>query len=47
MVTMNDALMDLVKRKVVTADDAYAKAVAKTEFKAALERNGFPVTAAS
>jgi twitching motility protein PilT len=41
MVTLNDALLDLVKRKVVEPRDAYAKAVAKAEFKAALERNGF------
>jgi twitching motility protein PilT len=47
MVTMNDALMDLVKRKVVEPQDAYAKAVAKTEFKNMLERNGFSVEAAS
>jgi twitching motility protein PilT len=47
MVTMNDALMDLVKRKVVKPEDAYMKAVAKTEFKSMLERNGFPVEAAA
>jgi twitching motility protein PilT len=41
MVTLNDALLDLVKRGIVEPKDAHAKAVAKTEFKAALERNGF------
>jgi twitching motility protein PilT len=39
--------MDLVKRKVVKPEDAYMKAVAKTEFKSMLERNGFPVEAAA
>jgi twitching motility protein PilT len=43
MVTMNDALFDLVKRKVVDPTDAYTKAIAKTEFKAMLERGGFKV----
>jgi twitching motility protein PilT len=41
MNTMNDALFDLVKRKVVDPMDAYIKAVAKTEFKQMLERGGF------
>jgi twitching motility protein PilT len=41
MVTMNDALFDLVKRKVVAPKDAYLKAVAKSEFRTLLERNGF------
>jgi twitching motility protein PilT len=41
MNTMNDALFDLVKRKVVDPMDAYIKAVAKTEFKTMLERGGF------
>jgi twitching motility protein PilT len=41
MVTMNDALFDLVKAKKVEPKDAYMKAVAKTEFKAMLERGGF------
>jgi len=41
MNTMNDALFDLVKRKVVDPMDAYIKAVAKNEFKQMLERGGF------
>jgi twitching motility protein PilT len=41
MVTLNDALLDLVKKKLVEPKDAYLKAVAKSEFKALLERNGF------
>ncbi|HET7753696.1 MAG TPA: ATPase, T2SS/T4P/T4SS family, partial [Anaeromyxobacteraceae bacterium] len=45
MVTLNDALLDLVKRRVVDPNDAYSKAVAKAELKAALERNGFALAA--
>jgi twitching motility protein PilT len=41
MVTLNDALLDLVKRKVVAPKDALAKAVAKAELRALLERSGF------
>ncbi len=41
MVTLNDALFDLVKRNVVAPADALAKAVAKGEFKAMLERGGY------
>ena len=37
-VTLNDALFDLVKRKIVLPKDALAKAVAKPELKAMLER---------
>jgi twitching motility protein PilT len=46
MVTLNDALIDLVKKKLVEPKDAYAKAVQKNEFKNMLERNGFSVEAA-
>ncbi len=38
MVTLNDALFELVKRKVVAPADAVAKAVARTELKAMLDR---------
>jgi twitching motility protein PilT len=38
MITLNDALFDLVKRKVVLTRDAVSKAVAKGELKAMLER---------
>jgi twitching motility protein PilT len=37
-VTLNDALFELVKRKIVAPKDALAKAVAKAELKAMLER---------
>jgi len=38
MVTLNDALYELVKRKVVTPEDALGKAVARSELKSLLER---------
>ena len=38
MVTLNDALFDLVKRKVVAPKDALAKAIAKSELKTMLDR---------
>ena len=43
MVSMNDALLDLVKRKLCEPKDAYAKAIAKAELKQQLERAGFSV----
>ncbi|HVO31633.1 MAG TPA: type IV pilus twitching motility protein PilT [bacterium] len=43
MMTMNDALMDLVKRKIVEPEEAYSKAIARTEFKAALQKMGINV----
>ena len=38
MVTMNDSLLNLVKKKIVEPEEAYHKAVSKTELKSALER---------
>jgi twitching motility protein PilT len=46
MQMLNDALLELVKSKQVEPDEAYAKSVAKAEFKAQLDRAGFKVTAA-
>ena len=43
MVTMNDALLDLVKRKLVEPEDAYSKAIARTEFRSALTKLGLAV----
>jgi twitching motility protein PilT len=43
MQTLNDALLDLVKRKVVEPREAWLKAAAKGEMKQLLERAGFPV----
>ncbi|MGC3996645.1 MAG: type IV pilus twitching motility protein PilT [Anaeromyxobacter sp.] len=43
MCTMNDALLDLVKRKLVEPREALMKAVGKAELKGMLERAGFTV----
>jgi twitching motility protein PilT len=40
MVTLNDALMDLVNRKLVAPDEAYAKSVDKAGLEALLKRAG-------
>ena len=45
MQTMNDALLDLVKKKLVEPQEAYAKAIAKAELKQMLERGGFKLEA--
>src|SRR6185437_12636028 len=41
MVSLNEALLDLVTRKLVAPDEAYGKAVDKPAFEAALKRAGF------
>jgi hypothetical protein len=41
MVTLTEALMDLVTKKIVAPEEAYAKAVDKTAFEALLKRGGF------
>jgi twitching motility protein PilT len=45
MVTLNDALVELVKKKVVEPREALAKAVARTELRSMLERAGVKVEA--
>jgi twitching motility protein PilT len=40
MVSLNDALLELVTKKLVAPDEAYAKAVDKPAFEAALKRVG-------
>ena len=45
MQTMNDALLDLVKKKLVAPADAMAKAINRTEFKGLLEKAGIQVPA--
>jgi twitching motility protein PilT len=45
MVTLNDALLELVKGKVVEPREAYAKAVARADLKASLERLGVKLDA--
>jgi twitching motility protein PilT len=46
MVSLNDALMDLVQKKLVEPAEAYAKAVDKPAFDALLKRNGINLTVA-
>jgi twitching motility protein PilT len=41
MVSLNDALLELVTKKLVEPDEAYSKAVDKGSFEAALKRAGF------
>jgi twitching motility protein PilT len=43
MMTLNDALFDLVKKKLVDPKEAYSKSIAKAEFRTMLERAGFKV----
>jgi twitching motility protein PilT len=45
MVTLNDALLDLVSKKLVAPDEAYAKAVDKASFEASLKRLGINLAA--
>ena len=40
MVTLNDALMDLVTKKLVAPEEAYAKAIDKSGMEAQLKRAG-------
>jgi twitching motility protein PilT len=44
MLSLNDALMDLVTKKLVEPAEAYAKAVDKPAFDALLKRNGISLT---
>jgi len=43
MVTLNDALLELVTKKLVTPEEAFGKAVDKTSFEASLKRIGMAV----
>ena len=45
MVTLNDALMDLVTKKLVAPDEAMSKAVDKAGFEALIKRGGVGVGA--
>ncbi len=45
MQTLNDALFDLVKKKLVEPQEAYTKAINKAELKQMLERGGFKLEA--
>jgi twitching motility protein PilT len=46
MATLNDALIDLVTRKVIAPEEAYTKAVDKAAFEALLKRAGLDLKAA-
>jgi twitching motility protein PilT len=45
MVTLNDSLLELVKKKVIEPNEALSKSVARSEMRAMLERAGFKVDA--
>lgn len=45
MTMLNDALLELVKKKIVDPNEALSKAVARSEMRAMLERAGFKVDA--
>jgi twitching motility protein PilT len=45
MCTLNDALMDLVQKGLVTPKEAYFKSVSKSELRALLERNNLKIDA--
>jgi twitching motility protein PilT len=45
MVTLNDSLLELVKKKVIEPNEALSKSVARSEMRAMLERSGFKVDA--
>jgi twitching motility protein PilT len=47
MQTLNDALLDLVKKKLVDPNEAYAKSIQKTELRQMLERAGFKLEVAA
>jgi twitching motility protein PilT len=44
MVTLNDALFDLVEKKLIEPDEAYVKSVEKSGLAASLKAKGFKVT---
>jgi twitching motility protein PilT len=44
MLTMNDALLELVEKKMITPDEAYVKSVEKSGLLASLKAKGFKVT---
>jgi len=44
MVTLNDALLELVEKKVIDPDEAFVKSVEKAGLLASLKAKGFKVT---
>jgi len=47
MATMNESLVELVRKKIIDPQEAYIKAVAKTDLTAGFERNGIKFTVPS
>jgi len=47
MLTLNDALLELVEKKLVDADEAYVRSVEKSGMAASLKAKGFKVTLTS
>jgi hypothetical protein len=43
MVSLNDALFELVQKKIVAPDEAYAKSVEKPGFESLLKRIGIDI----
>jgi twitching motility protein PilT len=43
MISLNDSLFELVKKKLVDPKEAYQKAIAKSDFKTMLERAGYKI----
>jgi len=46
MQTLNDALLDLVRRKLILPQEALAKSMAKAELRKSLEADGQPLAEA-
>ena len=44
MVSLNEALLDLVAKKIVAPDEAYSKSVDKPNFESGLKRLGLSIT---
>ena len=44
MVTLNDALIELVEKKEISPDEAYMKSVEKTALAASLKAKGHKIT---
>jgi twitching motility protein PilT len=46
MVTLNDALLDLVRKKLVLPEEALSKSVSKAELRKALDASGLKLAEA-
>ena len=47
MITLNDCLLDLVEKKLITPDEAYLKSIEKSMMLQALKARGHTVTMAT